>query len=73
MRLAKRYVPSPPNWRPYDAAPAVRAAGGIRRGVLLGAVAGVEAAAVIRGKGGRSSRGADLTAASPNYGMPSDS
>ena len=44
------------SWRPYDAAPAVRAVGGLRRGVLLGALAGVETAAVMGCGGGAGSR-----------------
>jgi len=45
-----RFVPSPPSWRACDAPADARADGRLRRGVLPGAVAGVEAVAVIRGE-----------------------
>ena len=47
MKFATTFSPSQRSWRPYDAAPAVRAVGGLRRGVLLGALAGVQDPALI--------------------------
>ena len=72
MTLGKDCFPSPPSWRPCDAPADVRAVGRLRRGLRLGAVAGVEAVAVIRGE----VAGPHEVPASPqppSYGMPSDS
>jgi hypothetical protein len=71
-KLAPNSSPSPTSWRANDSASDVRASRRLRRGVLLGAVAGVQDSAVIGVWRWRRLSRLHASPQPPHCGMPSD-